>query len=151
MCICTCVVGSVQLKECDCRLQDVEAASGRISTASLNSHVQIKCQICISVLFFQARYTAARGKRMGGGVEEIQQGVQALVSAGSQEHTMESAQQAGGGAGDKMCAGQWWAAGDMCREEQPVLFTGAFQSNLPRRAWGQTSLSIYASFYIWGN
>lgn len=38
---------------------------------------------------------------MGGGVEEIQQGVQALVSAGSQEHTMESAQQAGKGAGDR--------------------------------------------------
>lgn len=51
----------------------------------------------------------------------------------------------------EMCAGQWWAAGDMCREEQPVLFTGAFQSNLPRKAWDQTSLSIYASFYIWGN
>lgn len=91
MCICMCVVGRVQLRECDCRLQDVEAASGRIFTASLNTYVQIKCQICISVLFFQARYTAARRKCMSRGVVEIQQGIPALVSAGSQEHTMESA------------------------------------------------------------
>lgn len=44
----------------------MEAARGRISTASLNSHVQIKCQICILGLCFQARDAAARKKRMGG-------------------------------------------------------------------------------------
>lgn len=75
----------------------MEAASGRISTASLNSHVQIKCQICISVLCFQAHYTGVGRKRMDGVAEGIQQGTRALISVWLQGHTVENAQQAGGG------------------------------------------------------
>lgn len=81
LCIQTCVVRHVQLRECDCRLQDVEAANGRISTASLNSYVQIKCQICILVLCFQARYAAAGRKQiMGGGIQIATSLLRALQS-----------------------------------------------------------------------
>lgn len=81
LCIQTCVVGHVQLRECDCRLQDVEAANGRISTASLNSYVQIKCQICILVLCFQACYAAAGRKQiMGGGIQIATSLLRALQS-----------------------------------------------------------------------
>lgn len=112
----TCVVRMFQLKECDCRLQKVEAVSGRISKASLNSQVQTKHQICIWVLCFQAHHAAVRKKYASGGTEGTQQAKQALKSAGS-EDTMEKAQQAGGGVGDKsvckaavgwgLCSGGW--------------------------------------------
>lgn len=65
----------------------MEAASGRISTASLNSHVQIKCQICILVLCFQARYAAAGRKLiMGGGAVGIQVSASLLRALQSQAH-----------------------------------------------------------------
>lgn len=134
--------GRVQLRECDCRLQDVEAASGRISTASLNSHVQIKCQICISVLSFQAHYAAAGRKRMGGGAVGIQQGMQALMSAWLQGHPMESAQQAGGGrAGDRRrswCARQWRAGGYTLQGGAGCTLHWCISKHFTKEGMGQT-------------
>lgn len=77
MCISTCGWGRAQLRECGCGMQDVEAASGRISTVSLSSCIQIKCQICILVLCFQAHYAAA-GR--DGGAVGTQQGMAALCA-----------------------------------------------------------------------